>query len=155
MHILAKIIARDVNRSNTLVINKGSHNGLSDNLPVTTEQGIILGKIMETKNSTATVLLLTDPGSQIAVTTPEYNTTIGLAQGEFGLSIKIELIPQNITINPGDTIITSGIEENMPNGLVIGKVNRVFSNENELFKTATINPLINYEEVNIVSVIKK
>jgi len=76
-----------------------------------------------------------------------------LAKGEFGLSIKVELVPQDFDLKEGDLIITSGLEKDIPRGLIIGKVNRIISYENELFKSATINPLVDYGEITIISII--
>lgn len=150
---LAKVIGRDSNRSNTLIINRGKNSGLVVGYPVVVDNGIIIGKVIDVKDNLATILLLTDKLSQLAVSTINLNKSIGLASGEYGLSLKVELIPQDIILNQGDLIITSGLEQNIPRGLVIGMVNRIVSSENDLFKTVTINPLANYEEITIVDVI--
>lgn len=152
-YLVAKVIGRDFNRVNTLIINKGKQGGLKEGYAVVVDQGIIIGKVIETKDNVAIILLLTDKLSQLAVSTISNNKTTGLAQGEFGLSIKVELIPQNIEIKEGDVIITSGLESNIPRGLVIGQVNRIISQENDLFKSVTIRPLVDYDEITILSII--
>ncbi|MCX6745816.1 MAG: rod shape-determining protein MreC [Candidatus Parcubacteria bacterium] len=152
-YLVVKIIGKDINRANTLLINKGSADGIKVGYPVIVDNGVIIGKIIEVQDHLAEVLLLTDKLSQLAISSLNSNKTSGLANGEYGLSIKIDLIPQDVEIKEGDIIITSGKEENIPRGLVIGKVNRVISAANELFKSATINPLVDYEELLIASVI--
>jgi len=152
-YLLANVIGRDLNRANTLIIDKGVNNGIKNGYPVIVDKGILVGKVIDAKNDIAIVLLLTDNLSSIAVSTLDINKIIGIAKGEFGLSIKVELIPQDIDIKQGNVIITSGLESNIPSGLILGEVNRVISNENDLFKTVTISPTINYEEIMILSVI--
>lgn len=150
---IAKVISRQPDRVNTIVINRGDQHKIQNGYPVITDNGILIGKIIEVKKASSTVLLLTDTQQKIAVSMPDQEGTIGIAQGEFGLSIKIELIPQNIEITQDDIIISSGLEKHIPRSLIVGRVNRVIQHENELFKTATISPVIDYDEVSIVSVI--
>lgn len=152
-YLVVKIIGKDINRPNTLLINQGSADGIKVSYPVIVDNGVIIGKIIEVQDHLSEVLLLTDKLSQLAVSSLDSNKTIGLTEGEYGLSIKIDLIPQDIEIKEDDIIITSGKEENIPRGLVIGKINRVINSANELFKSATINPLVNYDELSVVSVI--
>jgi rod shape-determining protein MreC len=150
---VAKVIGKDINRANVIIINKGKLNKIDLNFPVVVDNGIMIGKIIGVKDNLAEVLLLTDKLSQVAVSTISANKTTGLAEGEYGLSIKMSLIPQDLEIKEGDIIITSGKENNIPRGLIIGKINRLISQENELFKSATISSTINYDELTIVSVI--
>ncbi|MBN1326071.1 rod shape-determining protein MreC [Candidatus Falkowbacteria bacterium] len=151
--ITGKVISRDLNRVNTLIINKGEFDGLKPGLPVIVDNGIIIGKLIDVRKNTSTVLLLTDQFSQLAVSLINSNKAIGLAKGEFGLSIKVEFIPQDLDIEENDLIITSGMEQNIPRGLIIGKVNRIISYKNELFKSATISPLADYGEITILSIV--
>jgi len=151
--ITGKVISRDLNRANTLIINRGEFDGLKPGFPVIVDNGIIIGKLIDVRKNTSTILLLTDQFSQLAVSSVNSNKAIGLAKGEFGLSIKVELIPQDLSIKEDDLIITSGMEQNIPRGLIIGRVNRIISYENELFKSATISPLADYGEITLLSVV--
>jgi rod shape-determining protein MreC len=152
-YLLSNIIGRDLNRANTLIIDKGRNEGLKNGDPVIIDNGILVGKVIDAKNDIAIILLLTDTLSNIAVSTLDSNKTIGVAKGEFGLSIKVELIPQDTAIKEGDVIVTSGLEQSIPTGLILGEVNRIISNENDLFKSVTINPLLDYEELTVLNVI--
>jgi len=151
--LLAKVIGRDVNRSNTLIINKGRLDGIKEGYPAIVDKGIIIGKIIDAKDNLSTILLITDKLSSLAVSTISSNKTCGLAKGEYGLSIKVELIPQDLQLKENDIMVTSGQEKDIPRGLILGKINRIISYENELFKSATISPLIDYEEISILSII--
>ncbi len=153
-YVLAKVVGRDLNRPNTLIINKGKRDGVKEGYAVVVDEGVIIGKVIEAKDNISTILFLTDQLSQLAVSTLETHTTTGLAQGEFGLSIKVELIPQDIEIKQNDLIVTSGLEQDIPRGFIIGKVNRITSHENDLFKSVTINPLVDYDEITVLSIIK-
>ncbi|MFA5188816.1 MAG: rod shape-determining protein MreC [Patescibacteria group bacterium] len=151
--VLAKVIGRDQDRLNTLLLDKGKLDGIAEGYPVVVDNGIIVGKVIAASDHLATVLLITDKMSELAVSTLANNKTTGMAIGEYGLSIKVELIPQDLEIKEGDLFITSGLEKNIPRGLILGKINRIISQENELFKSATLSPLLDYEEITILSVI--
>ena len=150
---VAKVIGRNIERQNTLLLDKGVRDNVQKGDPVIVGQGILVGTIIEARPSVSTVLLLTDSQQRVAVSTPQIESSIGVAQGDFGLSLIIKLIPQHISIEAGDTVITSGLQEGIPSGLVLGSINRIMSNENELFKTATINPQVDYDSITLVSVI--
>jgi rod shape-determining protein MreC len=151
--ITTNVIGRDTNQANTLVINKGTKDGIEIGYAAIVDNGIIIGKIIDVKDYLATILLLPDKQSQLIVSTESSNKSIGLAEGEYGLSIKINLISQDLDIKEGDIIISSGTENFIPRGLIIGKINRVISQENELFKSATLKPLADYNDISIVSII--
>jgi rod shape-determining protein MreC len=151
--VLANVIGKDTDKANTLIINRGTQEGVREGLAAVVDNGIIVGKVIEAKEHLAMVLLLTDKLSQLAVSSQNVNKTSGLAEGEYGLSLKVSLIPQDLEIKEGDLFITSGAESNVPRGLIIGKVNRIISQENELFKSATINLMVDYNELTILSII--
>jgi len=152
-YVVAKVLGRDINKDNTMIINRGSEHGVTAGQSVIVGNGILVGRIIDVKANLSTVLLLTDSSVNLSVTKPSLDHSIGIAKGEFGLSLGVDLIPQNERIEIDDTLITSGLEGDIPRGLVIGQVNRMIENENELFKSATIKTLINYKNISLVSVI--
>jgi rod shape-determining protein MreC len=62
-------------------------------------------------------------------------------------------IPQLEKVTVGDTVVTSGLSEDIPRGLVIGRVTNVKSISNEVWQTATIEPLLNFKNLTVVSVV--
>lgn len=138
---------------NTLMIDKGSLDGVQNGLPVIVDQGIIIGKIVDVKESLATILLLTDNKSKLAVTSLNRDRTIGMVEGELGISLQMNLIPQSEEINIHDIIVTSGLESGIPRGLVVGTVREVITTSNELFISAKIEIPVHYYKSTIVTVI--
>ena len=63
------------------------------------------------------------------------------------------VIPQSEKVSLDDIVITSGLGENIPRGLVVGKVILVNSESNEIWQSATIEPLANFDNLTLVSVI--
>ena len=157
-YVLANIIFRgsidsSIAQGNTVIIDKGAKDGLLPGLAIVSSQGIIIGKIINVKSNLSEVYLTTNPSCKLAATMQNQDKTSGIVQGELGLTVKMEFIPQTEDIKIGDIVITSGLEQNIPPGLVIGKVTQVIKESNELWQSAVIEPLVDLDELIIVSVL--
>jgi len=153
--VTARIIAKQVqvNDNSDLVIDRGSRDGLTPGLGVVNEEGIIVGKIVNVKDTSATVCLTISSDCQLAAMIQNGTKTQGVTAGDLGLTIKMNYIPQLEKIAIGDMIVTSGLSDNIPRGLLIGKIAQVYNASNEVWQTATIEPLLNLDNLTIVSVI--
>lgn len=144
----------------SVVIDKGSKDGLFPGLAVvssraygTSSQGVIIGKIAGVKEHLAEVYLITNKNSKLAASIFGENKTSGIASGELGLMIKMNFIPQTENIKAGDIVATSGLEQNIPRGLIIGRVTEVSKENNEVWQIATVEPSIDLDALSIVSVL--
>ncbi len=156
--VLANIVSKEesfyvTEGSRDLVIDKGTKDGLRKDLGVLSDNGIIIGKILEARDTSSRICLITTPGCQLAASLQNENKTKGITDGSLGLTIEMSYIPQLEKVSPGDTIITSGLGSDIPRGLVIGKVSDVRSESNEVWQDATIEPLINFNDLTVVSVV--
>jgi len=157
-YIISNVISRGditdiAGRTETITIDKGLRDGVYNGLSVISSKGIVVGKVYETKSQTAKVYLSNSSKCKLAATALNDDKTSGVTEGELGLTIKMGLIPQAKEINAGDIIVTSGLEKDIPRGLVIGKVKEVNKENNELWQEATIEPMIDPDEIIIVSVL--
>ncbi len=152
--VSAKIISgvSDV-MSKSVIINRGSRDGIEKGLAVVSHHGVMVGKIIEINEDYSKVLLLSDNRSKVAVKIHNLGHTIGLVEGQFGLSFSMTNIPQNQEINEGDLVVTSGLEGKIPNNLLVAKVESVKSVESEIFKTAILSPIIPLDVLSNVLVI--
>ncbi|MDP3899479.1 MAG: rod shape-determining protein MreC [bacterium] len=136
-----------------ITIDKGASDGIKAGQAVLVSDGIMIGKIFAVNDKVSFARLITDKQSQIAVTISGKDDIKGLLQGELGLTAKMDLILQQADIAENDLIITSGLEEAIPKGLLIGKVQELKRDANDLFQTAIVEPAINLNNISIVSVI--
>lgn len=158
-YVVGSVISRgeitgDSKQTEKIIIDKGRADGLQKGLVVVTEHGVVAGKIIEAKERTSYVYLVNNKDCRLAATVMGEEKTSGIVQGELGLTMKMEFIPQTQIIEEGDTVVTSGLEAEIPRGLVIGRVTKVVRESNDLWKTATIEPLLDTENLIIVSVLK-
>ena len=157
-YVMANVVSRgniadSSGQTETIMIDRGARDGISPGLAVLSANGIIAGKVIESKDNLSLVYLTNNTKCKLAATILSQNNTSGIAQGELGLTIKMDFIPQSVNIKQDDIVITSGLEQSIPRGLAIGKVLTVNRENNELWQSATIEPLHDPDSLNIVSVI--
>ena len=139
--LLARVVSEtDKDVFHGLVIDRGSDDGVRPGLAVIVNDGIIVGKVFETRSRTSTVLLLSDTKSRLAVAVHNASETVGVLEGDRGLSMAIDLIPQTENLSPGDIIVTSGIEPGVRRGLIIGTIEKVSKRTQDPFQSATVVP---------------
>ncbi len=156
--ILAGVISRGsvvdlANRVEVIRVDRGSKDGLVPGLLAIDENGIVIGKIAEVKDSVASINLVTNKKCRLAATLLNQNKTSGLVEGELGLTMIMNFIPQTENIQKDDIIVTSGLEKFIPRGLVIGQVTDVVKTSNELWQQAVLEPSINLDNITMVAIL--
>lgn len=151
----ASIIAQDKNGlGDWIEIDKGEKNGIKKEMPVIVSQGILVGKVSEVYPKSAKIILITNPESLINAVNVKSNAH-GLIKGEYGLGVVFDMVLQTETISVGDEIITSELSQNIPRGLLIGKIQEIRSSSNHLFQQAEIKIPFKLSDLQYVFVIKE
>jgi len=99
------------------------------------------------------MLVISDSRSAVGAQVQNENNSPGVVIGKLGLALEMQLIPQSEEITKGQIVVTSGLEENIPSGLVIGQINEIDKKTEELFQTATIESPISLERLDVLSII--
>jgi len=156
---VAKIIAREsIFGKKVIILNKGEASGIKAGYPViiSAEQknkGYLIGKIIETDENTSKLVLITDSKSTVAAKILGGDTTSGIVRGEKGLTLKMELVPTENQIQPSNIIITSGLEQNIPEGLIIGEIEQILSDPGDFFGQAKIKSFVDFDNLKIVTIL--
>lgn len=137
----------------SIVIDRGSNDGLHIGQVIVSESGYVVGKIVSLHQVTSTVLLLTDRQSKISSRLQNNKQSAGIVQGERGLTLLMDFIPKNDQINIAQTVVTSGNEEGIPPDLLIGTISSISSKPSELFQQALIVPAASLQRLRIVAAI--
>lgn len=132
-------------------INRGSDDGLRRGMPVVTQQGLV-GRIAQTTASASLVQLITDPAIVMNVRL-EPARAEGLLKGSITGDILLEDIPQEANVQPGDLVLSSGLGGNYPPNILIGQITSVRSQDYDLFQSASVQPVVDFEQLEIVLVI--
>lgn len=134
-----------------VIINRGSNDGIRRGMPVVTNQGLI-GRVDAVIADAARVQLITDPASSVNVRLQNAETEASLVGSVTG-DLTLELIPQDIDIQAGDLVLTSGLGGGYPPDLIVGQVVNVRSRDFDLFQQATVQPVVDFNQLEIVLVI--
>mgnify|MGYP001597270687 FL=1 len=65
----------------------------------------------------------------------------------------MELIPKDVKLKVGDLIITSGLEDHIPRGLIVGQIEKIINQSEELYQKAQINLPVSFKNLNILMVL--
>jgi len=148
----AAVIGRDPSPFlHYVIINVGSNDGILRGMPVVTNQGLI-GRIDAVIADASRVQLITDPASSVNVRLQNAETEASLVGSVTG-DLTLELIPQDINVQQGDLVLTSGLGGGYPPDLIIGQVVTVRSRDFDLFQQATVQPVVDFNRLEIVLVI--
>lgn len=137
----------------TILIDRGEADGVKLGDPVVVGDGLYLGRIVQVHALTSVARLLTDTESKVSVEVQNKDQTIGIADGQGGLLLSLSFIPQATEINVNDVIVTSGLDPQVPSGLVIGTVSSVQMDEHDPFQSALVEPLADTQHLTMVGVI--
>lgn len=143
--LLAEIIGLDpTNFYDSLVLNKGSNDGVSDGMAVV-YLGVLVGKIDQVTPDTSRVVLITSRDSIVQVMLESSRTTGILKGGISGMTL--ENIPLDTPIAESESIITSGLGGKLPKGIFVGSAGSEVSAKSDIFKTIEVKSPINFSKL--------
>ncbi|MBN1122968.1 MAG: rod shape-determining protein MreC [Anaerolineae bacterium] len=150
--VTADVIARDTSSYlRWVIINRGTRDGVQVGNPAISDLGLV-GRVESVAANAAWIRLTNDPESAINArlqTARAEGTVTGQLQG----GLRMELIPQEALVEPGDLVLTSGLGGTFPANIVIGQVTSVRRQQADLFQSAEIRPTVDYDNLRIVSII--
>ena len=134
-----------------VIIDHGSDDGVLHGMPVVTQQGLV-GRVDAVTASASRIRLITDSESIVNVRLQNQNEDAQV-EGSITGDITLGMVSQNISLNPGDILLTSGLGGNYPTDILVGQVVNIEKTENELFQTASVKPVIDFSVLRAVLVI--
>ncbi len=141
-----------------ITLNVGLDHGLKRGMPVATYEGLV-GRIETVDRSTSQALLITSTslGSRIGALiqrAPPNVPPAGLIRGTGPALLTLELADPAATVVNGDTVITGGFSDQIPRGIVIGRVIAVQDDPAFGRRTALVAPRVLLGNIREVFVIK-
>ena len=156
-----EVIVRSVSdvTQRTLVINKGSNDGLAKGQVVIDAGHAVVGRITAVTATVSTVLLISDPSAVVIGKEAKTGAT-GTVTGTVGGALQLKYVDVASTLTIGDPVVTageslSGTDDTSPYppGLLIGTITQVSSARNEVVQSATIDPIAHLEDATFLLVI--
>ena len=120
-------------------INKGSLDRLYEGQPLLDSQGV-MGQLVQVGPFTSTVMLLTDPAHAIPVQVNRTGLrTIALGTGAID-RLELPHIPNNVDIQVGDLLVSSGLGGRFPAGYPVAEVTQVEQDAGQAFSYVAARP---------------
>jgi rod shape-determining protein MreC len=157
----ARVIVRDISDVNprTLVLNKGSHDGLSEGEVVIDAGSAVVGRIVSVEPTVCTVLLVSDPSAVVVGKEAKTGAT-GTIRGQISGQLQMQYVDVTAKLQKGDSVVTAG--ETLPGtndrspyppGLLIGEIVDVTVDPNAVVQTADIQAAAHLSDATFVLVI--
>lgn len=150
----ARVVGRDPSRwFQAITIDRGSRTGTAVDLGVEVPTGIV-GTVVKVFPATAVVLLISDRLSAVPALVQRTREQ-GIVEGTFGGRARLKYLPPSSDIREGDVILTSGLTDVFPKGLIVGTVSRVQRAEGELYPDVEVIPSADLSRLEEVLVIER
>ena len=140
-------------KSRSIYIDKGSHDGVEPDQAVITAAGIV-GKVLSVYGSTSLVLLINDQSSGVGVIL-EKSRLQGVLRGSATGQVMVEKILNDETVQPGERVLTSGGDQIFPKGLDVGTVAKVNQGKKDSFLEIQLQPAAHLSKLEEVLVVTK
>ena len=150
--VAARVV--DNNRTSlfkTILINKGTADGLRVGLPVLSDQGVV-GRIIETSWHASRVLLLIDENSNIDALI-QRSRAQGILQGGGSAGCNLKYISRVEEVQTGDVVLSSGLAGVFPKGLLLGIVTEASRKEGGLFQKIDVAPAVDFGKLEEVLIL--
>ena len=153
----ARIIAKDSgNWFHSFVIDKGADDGITLDMNVIAGQGLV-GRIVDVHDSWSKVTdIIADTSNvsgEVLATEDKLVVSGDLELYSQGSIRFAQLVDSDNAVKEGDKIVTSDISEKFLPGILIGYVSTINQDANNLTKSGTLTPAVDFEHLSEVLVI--
>lgn len=137
----ARVIGRPASGwEGVITIDKGLADGVDTGMPILAPQGL-LGQTISVTQQSAKVRLLTDQRSGVSALV-QATRGEGVVRGSIDGVLSLDYLSREATIAVGDVVLTSGMGGVYPKGLLVGEIESIDANENDLFPEVRVRPSV-------------
>ena len=138
----------------TFYINKGRKEGLVRGMPVLVKEGVV-GRLDKTSSLYSQVIMINDPGFAVDCMI-QRSRVRGILTGIPGSgNCRINFVARTEDILPGDIVITSGLDQLYPKGLILGRVLRLDAKVKGSFLFIEVVPEVKLSQIEEVLIFQK
>lgn len=153
-YIPAKVIGLTTHKQhNYLTINKGSYDGITEDMGVVNQDGVVgIVSAVSERYALVVPLIHTEMNLSCRIQTNNYigrTHWLGLNSSQ----LQLEDISRHVTVNKGDTIITSGLTPVFPSGILVGVVEQANLTNSDNYHHITLQIAVDYRKLSYVQVI--
>lgn len=130
----------------SITISRGYATGARPGTPLVTHLGLV-GRVLRASAHTATALLLTDPGSRIAVFSQDGRAPGILTGRGTGRNLEVNFVQRDANVKKGEVLITSGLDGKYPKGIPVARVLSVAPSDYTQFMAVYAEPLVDMQHL--------
>lgn len=154
--VAARVIGKDTgNWFNIFIIDKGSDDGIVKDMNVIAGGGLV-GIVTDVGKNFSKVRAVIDDESSVSVSFASTSDT-GIVSGDLKLIddglLNITGIQKEAAVTEGDMVVTSQISDKFLPGILVGYVEEVSMDSNELTQSGTITPVVDFQHIDEVLII--
>jgi rod shape-determining protein MreC len=153
--IIAKVVNNSVSYlSNYVTIDKGREDGVSADMGVVSEGGVV-GIVSTVADHYSVVIPLLNPKFRLSckVLGSSYFGSMSW-DGRSTRYAQLEELPRHVEFKEGDTIVTSGFSAIFPEGILVGNVSSFERQRNDNFYSLTVKLATDFHRLSSVMIIK-
>ncbi|MBQ7618196.1 MAG: rod shape-determining protein MreC [Desulfovibrio sp.] len=138
----------------SITINRGFATGGRPGTPLVSNKGLI-GRVLRASAHSASVLMMTDPGSRIAVFTQK-SRAMGILRGNGAAKpLLVDFVPRDAGVKLGELIVTSGLDGSYPKGLPACRIVSVEPSNYTEFLAISAEPLVDLQHLEEVLLLEQ
>lgn len=152
----AAVVYNTVNsQKNYIQINRGSNQGIKDNMAVVSSDGNVVGVVVNTSPNYSQVMSLLHVQQKVNASLKKDNV-FGTIEwdGSNPKYLSLRGIPQDAKVSKGDTVLTSSYSFNFPPGYMIGTIDDIVKDKSTNFYTLRVRTAANFFNIQQVHVIE-
>lgn len=154
---VASVIGRDhSNWVKAISIDKGLSSGVKPGMAAVDGHAVV-GQVIAANENSAKVLLLTDTTSALDALIQDSRIS-GIVEGGLASNfLRLSFVIKNraLNIQPGNRVITSGLDGVFPKGILIGVIEEVHPENSGLFQDIQVKPTVDFERLENVLIVNK
>lgn len=141
--LVARIVGKDPSLwFRTVIIDRGSNDGLAKGMPVVNSEGIV-GQVFAVSPNYSKVLLAIAPSSALDVLLQKSRVR-GILKGNGSLTFKLDYVLKTVDVQEGDQVVTAGFGGLFPTGMPVGVVSKVIRKRRGMFLDIEVRPAVDF-----------
>lgn len=140
-----------------LIIDKGSNDGIDNRMAVVSNGGLI-GITDDVNHSNSSVLLLSNSKFPLNISVKvkiEDKEYYGILNNYNEGVFEVMGIVENVDIPSGSSVVTTGLGNIFPSGILVGTVLSVKTDNFDLSKIVNVKPAGSFDDISYVTVVKR
>lgn len=150
--LTAQVVARSPGSwKSNVMLNAGSAKGVTPGMTVTTARGLV-GRVQRVTGNSSFVKLLDGETKQFAGSVTRTGTQGVVLPGKED-KLTLTYVDPNDGVRPGDTVTTNGLDGHFTAGVPVGKVARLYRDEDDSYLIAELEPLVEEDQLDNVLIL--